>query len=85
MKRKEARNSKETAEEKEMVLSASEAADVLGVLPSQVRSLCRQGRIEYRHHDTNYQIQIKKTDLDRYIKKGAKTEGRGRQRNIDQN
>ncbi len=78
-------NTKEKVEEIEMVLSTTEVADVLGVLPSQVRSLCRQGRIEYKHHETNYQIQIKKSDLDKYIKKGARSAGRGRARNIDQN
>lgn len=83
MKREVGNNAKKKGE-KEVVYTTSEAADVLNVKPSQVRSLCRQGRIPYKHHETNYKIMIRESDLKKYIKEGVRKSGRGRVRRIDE-
>tara|TARA_B100000073_G_C23225132_1_gene367759 strand:+ start:258 stop:458 length:201 start_codon:yes stop_codon:yes gene_type:complete len=57
------------------VMSVKEVAGILEVTPSQVRSLCREGRIESRHNPKSFHIEIKDSSLNRYIKKGKKRLG----------
>ena len=65
-----------------MLLSTQEAAEVLGVEPSRVRSLIKTGKIEAFQDPRSYKWGIKRTHLRKYVRSGAST--RGRRRFVDE-